>query len=86
MADARYSLFLKIQTQQIHKVDIHNYPTLGWLTGSNLLRVVRCLPLIPGLPDNSRTLRAGVGQAPREETAGYKPRLISTGDGLWGFE
>jgi hypothetical protein len=36
-----------------------------------LLRVVRCLPLITGLPSASRTLRAGVGQAPREETAGY---------------
>jgi hypothetical protein len=35
-----------------------------------LLRVVRCLPLLTVLPGTSRTLRAGVGQASREETAG----------------
>ena len=51
-----------------------------------LLRVVRCLPLIAALPGASRTYRAGVGQALREETAEY----TKTGQdrrramGIWG--
>ena len=38
--------------------------------GLSLLRVVRCLPSTPGLSVLDKTLRAGVGQASREETAG----------------
>jgi len=34
------------------------------------------------LPGRGRTLRAGVGQASREETADVT-RLVKTGDGLW---
>ena len=50
-----------------------------------MLRVVRCLPLIAALPGASRTLRAGVGQASREETAGYN-KAARIGDRLWRFE
>jgi len=50
-----------------------------------LLRVVRCLPSSTGLPGCGRTLRAGVGQASREETADIL-RHVRIGDGLWGFE
>ena len=39
--------------------------------GQSVLRVVRCLPSSTGLPGCGKTLRAGVGQASREETAGY---------------
>ena len=50
-----------------------------------MLRVVRCLPLATVLPGARRTLRAGVGQASREETAGCTEG-VRIGSGLWGFE
>ena len=49
-----------------------------------LLRVVRRLPITEVYQNVSRS-RAGVGQAPREETAGNISEVGSC-DWLWGFE
>jgi Resolvase, N terminal domain len=50
-----------------------------------LLRVVRCLPVRAGLSVHDGTQWAGVGQTPREETAGCT-EAVERATNLWRFE